>query len=96
MYFVYIIECEDWSLYTGSSPDPRARFGKHKSGDGGKYTRSHKPVRLAYIEELKDKGEALKREIEIKSWDRKKKLDNARALRQSLRHEKQQESCGSG
>lgn len=75
MYFVYIIECEDGSLYTGSSTDPKGRFEKHKAGLGSKYTRSHKPKKLVYIEEFKTKSDALKREIEIKGWPRKKKLD---------------------
>jgi len=75
MYFVYIIECEDSSLYTGASPDPKERFKKHKAGEGARYTKSHKPVKLVYIEELETKGDALSREIEIKGWPRKKKLD---------------------
>ena len=75
MYFVYIIECEDGSLYTGSSPDPEERFRKHKTGNGGRYTRSHKPVKLLYTEKLKNKSGALKREVQIKSWSREKKLN---------------------
>lgn len=75
MYFVYIIECEDGSLYTGSSPNPKERFLKHKAGIGGKYTRSHKPVKLVYTEQFETKSEALKREIQIKSWRREEKLN---------------------
>lgn len=75
MYFVYIIECEDGSLYTGASPNPKERFLKHKAGAGGKYTRSHKPVKLVYTEQFETKSEALKREIQIKSWRREEKLN---------------------
>jgi len=73
MYFVYIIECEDGSFYTGSSPNPKKRFRRHREGNGGRYTRSHKPVRLIYTEQLESKSDALRREMQIKSWDRKKK-----------------------
>lgn len=73
MYFVYIIECEDGSFYTGSSPDPEERFKKHKVGTGSRYTRMHKPVRLVYREQVKNKSQALKREIQIKGWNRIKK-----------------------
>jgi len=74
MYFVYIIECEDGSLYTGSSTNPEERFQKHKAGIGSKYTRSHKPIRLVYTEQFDTKSGALKKEIQIKSWHRKEKL----------------------
>jgi len=73
MYFVYILECEDGSLYTGSSPDPKERFNRHRAGTGGRYTRSHKPIKIVYTEEFRDKSGALKRESQIKGWSRTKK-----------------------
>jgi putative endonuclease len=73
-YFVYMLECEDGSLYTGSTDDVERRFQVHLSGKGSKYTRSHKPVRVIYQEELADKSAALKREIAIKSLTRAQKL----------------------
>jgi len=75
MYFVYIIECVDGSLYTGIATDPKERFLKHKSGDGAKYTIAHPPLKLVYTEKLKDRSLALKREMEIKKLSRGKKLD---------------------
>lgn len=74
MWFVYILLCSDNSLYTGSTNNLQKRFLTHKSGKGGRYTRSHKPVKLIYSEKLSSKSEALKREIEIKSWSREKKI----------------------
>lgn len=44
------------------------------NGNGGAYTRSHKPRRIVYMEKLSSKSQALKRECEIKSWDRAKKV----------------------
>ena len=74
MWYVYILLCFDGSLYTGSSNNPRARFADHKNGKGGRYTRSHKPIKLLYTEQLESKSAALKRESQIKSWPREKKI----------------------
>lgn len=75
MWFVYILLCEDNSLYTGSTNNLKKRFLDHKNGKGGKYTRSHKPLELIYSEKFPTKSEALKREIEIKSWNKLKKIN---------------------
>jgi putative endonuclease len=74
MWFTYVLICEDDSLYTGSTNDLEKRFLNHKNGKGGKYTRSHKPLRIIHCEEFETKSEALKREIEIKSWTRARKI----------------------
>ena len=74
MWFVYVLLCEDNTLYTGSTNNLEKRFEAHKSGKGSKYTRSHKPIRIIYKEEFQTKSESLKREIEIKSWPRERKI----------------------
>lgn len=74
MWFVYILICRGGSLYTGIAKDPQKRFLEHKSGKGGAYTRSHKPIRIVYTERKRTKSSALKREAEIKRWPRKKKI----------------------
>lgn len=78
MWYVYILLCSDNSLYTGSTNNLEKRFLEHKNGKGSKYTRSHKPLKLIYTEEFATKSEALKREIEIKSWSRLKKINDLR------------------
>ena len=80
MWFIYILLCIDNSLYTGSTNDLEKRFESHKNGKGGKYTRSHKPLRFVYTEIFSTKSEALKREIEIKSWDRQKKIKDLKIV----------------
>ena len=60
MWFVYILLCSDGSLYTGISNNPDVRFSEHKNGKGGRYTRSHKPIKLLYTEQLESKSAALK------------------------------------
>jgi putative endonuclease len=74
MWFLYILLCSDNSLYTGISTNPQRRFLDHKSGKGGRYTRSHKPVKIIYLEKLPDKSQALKRELQIKRWRRERKI----------------------
>lgn len=74
MWFIYILLCEDGSLYTGCSNNIEQRFSDHKNGKGGRYTRSHKPIKIIYQEKSPTHSEALKRESEIKSWNREKKI----------------------
>lgn len=74
MYFVYLLLCQDGSFYTGITTDVAKRFQDHQNGKGGAYTRSHKPVKIIYQESLPNKSSALKREAQIKSWSRHKKI----------------------
>ncbi|MDB5244379.1 MAG: excinuclease subunit domain protein putative endonuclease [Parcubacteria group bacterium] len=73
-YFVYILECDDSSLYTGITTDIDRRFTEHKSGVGGHFTRSRGVKRVVYTEELPDRSSALKREASIKKLTRAAKL----------------------
>ena len=83
-WFVYILECGDGSLYTGSTNDLENRLSTHSSGKGAKYTRSHLPVTLVYSQDSLNRSEAAKRESEIKKLSRKEKL----ALIAEFNHQK--------
>lgn len=74
MYFVYLLECKDGSIYTGITTDVKRRLAEHKAGKGGHYTRAKKVKKLLYQEKHPDRSSASKREAEIKKWSRKKKL----------------------
>jgi putative endonuclease len=74
MYYVYLLRCKDKSLYTGITTDVERRFKEHRDGTGGHYTRSHKPEKIMYREKAATRSDALKREAEIKSWPREKKM----------------------
>ena len=67
MYYVYILECADESLYTGITNDLDKRLKRHKGGTGGNYTRSRHAVKIAYSEQHPDRSSASKREADIKS-----------------------------
>jgi len=72
-WFVYILECDDGSYYTGITWKPDLRWTQHLSGLGSKYTAKHKPRRLAYLEEYENLEQARYRERQIKGWTRIKK-----------------------
>jgi len=72
-YYCYILECSDGTYYTGWTTDPLRREGQHNAGRGARYTRSRRPVRLLYVEELPDRATAMKRERAIKNLERAKK-----------------------
>ncbi len=74
MWYVYILECDDQSLYTGITNDLVRRFEEHSQGKGGHFTKAFGAVRIVYQEEYLTKQEALKREAQIKRWTRKKKF----------------------
>lgn len=74
MYYVYIIRCDDNSLYTGITNDLTRRFEQHKNKKGGAYTKTHPVSKILYSEKHSTKSKALKREAEIKSWHHEKKL----------------------
>ena len=71
---VYILRCADGTLYTGITNDLERRLAEHESGQGAKYTKGRGPLKLMYQEICQGRGLASKREMEIKSLDRKAKL----------------------
>lgn len=75
MNHIYIIECEDGTLYTGWTNNLEKRFATHCAGKGAKYTRSHKPKAIVYEESFDTPQAAMAREYQIKRMSRKKKLD---------------------
>ncbi|TAL97624.1 MAG: GIY-YIG nuclease family protein [Paraburkholderia sp.] len=65
-WFLYLIECEDGSVYTGIAVDVQARFDKHLNGTGARYTRSRKPRQLLASFELADRSSASRAEYWVK------------------------------
>ena len=68
-WFLYVIECEDGSLYTGIAIDPEARFAAHRAGKGARYTRSHPPARLLATVVFPDRSSASKEEYRLKQMN---------------------------
>ena len=71
---VYMVRCADGSLYTGIAKSLEKRIDEHNNANSGaKYTRSRRPVSLAYAETCNSRSHASKREAEIKSLTRPQK-----------------------
>jgi len=75
MYYTYILECSDGSLYTGWTDDIDKRIRVHNAGSGSKYTRSRLPAVLLYSEAFDTKSDAMRRECAIKKLKRNQKLE---------------------
>jgi len=73
-YFTYIALCSDKTLYTGITSNIIAREKRHNQGFGSRYTRARLPIKIIYFEKFKTLKEAARREIEIKTLTRTKKL----------------------
>lgn len=70
--YVYIIECEDGSFYTGRTWKPGLRYDQHLSGLGSKYTAKHRVKKLAYLEDYEDFEEASLREKQLQDGHEKR------------------------
>jgi putative endonuclease len=74
MWYVYILECSDGTLYTGITTDLDKRLKTHNNGKGAKYTKARLPVVLKASFESEDRSTASKEEYRIKQLTRKEKL----------------------
>jgi putative endonuclease len=77
-FYVYILLCIDGSFYTGYTGDLDSRTKLHQNGKGARYTKVHKPERVAYAELFNSRSLAMKREREIKKLSHQQKLDLVR------------------
>lgn len=75
MWYVYIIECVDFTLYTGITNNLEKRISTHNRKMGAKYTKTRTPVKLIYYIEVENKSIASKEECRIKKLTRKEKLN---------------------
>lgn len=66
-WFVYLLECQDGSFYTGVTVDVDKRIKTHSSGKGSKYVRYKKFKKLLASKKCKNRSEAQKNECYIKS-----------------------------
>ena len=74
-WFVYVVECNDGSFYTGITNDLERRCKEHNEGTASRYTRSRRPVTMRYHEHCDSRSHALIRECSVKLLSRKQKLE---------------------
>jgi putative endonuclease len=75
-WHVYLVRCADGTLYTGVALNVAQRIAEHngKGTRGARYTRSRRPVKLAYQEPAANRSAACKREYRVKQLSRAEKL----------------------
>ncbi len=73
MAYIYILECNDGSYYTGSTKDLERRLWQHQNGLGANHTAKRLPVELVYCEFFDRVADAFDREKQVQGWSRKKK-----------------------
>lgn len=72
---VYIIRCDDGTLYTGVSTDVERRFREHLGRPrGARYFNGRRPLEVAWREDGHSRSSACRREAAIKKLDRGAKL----------------------
>ena len=73
-HYVYIVECNDSSFYTGYTLNIEKRVFEHNSSSrGAKSIKGRLPVKLVFLQEFSTRVEALMAERQIKGWSRRKK-----------------------
>jgi predicted GIY-YIG superfamily endonuclease len=74
VFWLYILECADKSLYVGHTDNLDERMRQHDVGAGDAYTSTRRPLTLLHSEEFETRSEALTMERKLKGWTRAKKL----------------------
>ncbi len=78
MWFVYMLLCNDGTLYTGVTTDVVRRVKEHNgyggAEKGAKYTKVRRPVELVYQEPVSSRSAAQIREAELRRLSRVQKL----------------------
>ena len=82
-YYVYILLCSDGSFYTGYTKNVEKRARLHACGKGARYTKMRKPKKVAYVETLDTRAQAMKREKVIKKLSHQEKLNLTRSPKAS-------------
>ena len=73
-WVVYVVQCRDTSLYVGITNDIEKRIAAHNAGTGGRYTRSRRPVSLAFVRKCRSATVARRLEVALKQLDRAHRL----------------------
>ena len=72
-YYLYMLRCENGSIYTGTAKDYLKRYEEHLNGKGAKYTKTHKVIKIERVFLCDSRSIAGSLESEIKKYIKKKK-----------------------
>ena len=73
-WFVYILECQDGSFYTGVTNNIEKRLKSHSEGKGSKYVKNRKFGKLLRLKKCLNRSDAQRAEYQIKKLPRIEKL----------------------
>jgi len=84
VYYVYILEVVAKNgrilYYTGYTNNLYRRWYEHRNGTGAKFCRGKKRIELKYFESYQNRKEAMRRELEIKSFSRRRKKELIKSI----------------
>ena len=87
VFYVYILNTigknNKRRFYTGYTNDLYRRLEQHKAGKGARFTKGKKKIELKYVETYVNRKEAMKRELEIKTYSRKEKAELIKSFKNS-------------
>jgi len=66
MPYIYLLRCVDGSLYAGATTDLERRLAQHDRGTASAYTRSRRPVELAWSSRVATWSDALRGEDSVR------------------------------
>jgi len=70
---VYLLRCADGTLYCGWTNDLDRRLAAHQAGTASRYTRTRRPVEVAWWCPAGSRSEAMREEARIKRLPRAEK-----------------------
>ena len=74
-YHVYVLASKRYgTLYVGITNDLRRRMEEHRLGLGSEFVQKYRVTRLVHVETFDDPESAIRREKQLKKWDRDWKI----------------------
>ncbi|MGB5199387.1 MAG: GIY-YIG nuclease family protein [Sedimenticolaceae bacterium] len=73
MWHLYLIRCNDGSLYTGITTDVQRRLTDHQTRRGARRLRGRGPLELVFSQQIGDRSLAQQLEWQIKRWSKAEK-----------------------
>ena len=74
-YYVYILASRRYgTLYIGVTNDLRRRMEEHRLGLGSEFVKKYRVHRLVYVEPFESAEDAIRREKQLKKWNRDWKI----------------------
>ena len=72
-FYVYMLQCADYSYYVGQTSNLGARIDEHVYGRIPGYTHDKRPVKLVWHNKFQSRDDAFRIEHRLKGWSRAKK-----------------------